>query len=909
MSEMVNIPGRLHDVSSDHVVSGANEIYDDALNKKQSQINQEAEIPVLAEAPDENTLTYGTSPNTKNFAINQLCKVADEDNKFTYYRLHNIANNKAVWVEEATTSSDYYNVVIIDNQNGEDIANAKLTYNKKQYSNGNKIKVAKDTVISLSDLSATDVTNYKKTITIIDKTITVLYQTEKVAVTVNTDENGVNAEGQVVTINGTDYTVPSTGVVTAKIPFDTIYSIGVNSWAGQDEYTSPESQSNITANASTRNITMTYLKVRFKTYNLVVTDDQNGSYSSDAQITVKYTVDGVETTLGTFENGDTFTVPINSTVKLIGSAIEDAYPDVELNNSTYTVSYRIVCVDLGNGVKWATGNLSKDTLGNYYIAKPNQNGSYFSWGDIEGHCTNAAYPYDYYFTQSRYNNGDSGEGHNLTNSFESGDPVYDAARANLGENWRIPTYDEISWLVNSCTWTFKLSPVKGFEVTGTNGNKIFLKIPGQLADYTNPYSSHIGGYLSTAQSSQTSANILFLGYYEQKGDSVHKLSTIAKYAGSSIRPVKNVPQSSYIINQTNPSANASSMIEGSAAKDSNDYDSVIHKIHSATKLYGAQLNLVNNKLQVKEISRSNKLVYTDGTSVDVATTDIFMKLPEFWWKCETVSTDKYRVSFTMTNPNSNNWNHWDGKTFIGVYKAYFGDGSKLYSRSGVTPANYIQQSILKASARARGNGFQLVTYEAHQIMCLLGWGWLGTTDAQSVVGRGSTNNPKTTGFCNLKGINDTEVDVDGGPSIGSTSDDISINFWGLENWWGDMYECIDNIETANATGLININNVDGTVKRTVQWGADVNSGNCIGKMVFGTNGDVIPKEVHSDDSYATGFASYGSVNNDAGYVGVRSYYGSSIRCGLGYLSVGISSDLSTSNIGSRLLYNGEYDVL
>jgi hypothetical protein len=46
-----------------------------------------------------------------------------------------------------------------------------------------------------------------------------------------------------------------------------------------------------------------------------------------------------------------------------------------------------------------------------------------------------------------------------------------------------------------------------------------------------------------------------------------------------------------------------------------------------------------------------------------------MKLPEFWWKIEELETDLYKVSFTMTEQEDNSWKHWEGNTFIGVYKS------------------------------------------------------------------------------------------------------------------------------------------------------------------------------------------------------------------------------------------------
>lgn len=89
------------------------------------------------------------------------------------------------------------------------------------------------------------------------KTITALYQTEKLTVTVNTDQSSVTAEGQVITINGSTYTVGSTGIIEASIPFDTTYSISAD---GKSGYTTPATQS-LTASQPSRVVTMTYIKV------------------------------------------------------------------------------------------------------------------------------------------------------------------------------------------------------------------------------------------------------------------------------------------------------------------------------------------------------------------------------------------------------------------------------------------------------------------------------------------------------------------------------------------------------------------------------------------------------------------------------------------------------------------------
>jgi uncharacterized protein (TIGR02145 family) len=52
---------------------------------------------------------------------------------------------------------------------------------------------------------------------------------------------------------------------------------------------------------------------------------------------------------------------------------------------------------------------------------------------------------------------------------------YDVAYVKWGGNWRIPNKEEFSETRNKCSWEWTLiNDVKGYKVTGTNGNSIFL---------------------------------------------------------------------------------------------------------------------------------------------------------------------------------------------------------------------------------------------------------------------------------------------------------------------------------------------------------------------------------------------------------------------------------------------------
>ena len=59
------------------------------------------------------------------------------------------------------------------------------------------------------------------------------------------------------------------------------------------------------------------------------------------------------------------------------------------------------------------------------------------------------------------------------------EPEDDAARANWGGKWRMPTKAEFDWLINNCTctWTTQ-NEVDGMLVTAENGNSIFFPVAG-----------------------------------------------------------------------------------------------------------------------------------------------------------------------------------------------------------------------------------------------------------------------------------------------------------------------------------------------------------------------------------------------------------------------------------------------
>lgn len=148
-------------------------------------------------------------------------------------------------------------------------------------------------------------------------------------------------------------------------------------------------------------------------------------------------------------------------------------------------------VDLGLSVKWATMNVGAST--------PEEYGDYFAWGETEpyytaGHsldspCTSwkigktAGYDMPSY---KWWNGSDEPLTKYCTYSYfvtfdnrTTLDSEDDAARANWGGTWRMPTIDELNALRTICTWTWTTqNGIYGRKVIGPNGNSIFLPAAG-----------------------------------------------------------------------------------------------------------------------------------------------------------------------------------------------------------------------------------------------------------------------------------------------------------------------------------------------------------------------------------------------------------------------------------------------
>ena len=115
----------------------------------------------------------------------------------------------------------------------------------------------------------------------------------------------------------------------------------------------------------------------------------------------------------------------------------------------------------------------------------------------------------------------------------AGNATYDAARANWGGTWRMPTLEEFQELKEKCTWSWTtLDGCKGYRVTGPNGKSLFLPAAGYRS-YSSLYiAGSYGGYWSATPYSGSS-----FAYYLGFGSGNCHWGSDPRSYGQAVRPV------------------------------------------------------------------------------------------------------------------------------------------------------------------------------------------------------------------------------------------------------------------------------------------------------------------------------------------------------------------------------------
>lgn len=356
---------------------------------------------------------------------------------------------------------------------------------------------------------------------------------------------------------------------------------------------------------------------------------------------------------------------------------------------------------------------------------------------------------------------------------------------------------------------------------------------------------------------------------------------------------------SYIIDESKSDPNL--MLTGDFGKDGTPDTNVISWIRANSHRYVGTYDAGQGML-LKQLDDNDSTKYADDTnaSEDIKGTnggDVFVRIPTFWFKGETLDSNRTAMYFTLVEPNDDTWTKWDENTLIGAYEAY-SSGTMFCSRSGKTISSSLSRSNAREYARKRSNGddrFRTITYDAHKVIVLLFWGYYGTTNSKEICGRG-TSAFKETGQTNYLGMKDTDSEN------GNTH---SINFWGLENCWGNFREWLDDIYIDNG-GVIKILDYNSKEIRQFQAIASSNDIYVPIKLVLSEKLDVVVKEYISNKNHDTYYCDSIEVYHGPSYTGSRSGWRNDDKNGVSYLDLYGTASINTT---SRLLYEGRVIII
>ena len=214
-------------------------------------------------------------------------------------------------------------------------------------------------------------------------------------------------------------------------------------------------------------------------------------------------------------------------------------------------------VDMGlpSGVKWASRDIDLTKPGGFCETPFIYEKSFFSWGNIDGHNPSSVSAFDYNWgganqAEPWYEGQPYGStpGNTLTGNIAVGED-FDAARANLGAPWRMPTSAEFNELFAN----IKYIKADGTEVDTTkadkrvtvngvmglyiesriNGARLFFSCSGNGSGRTWNSRGSNGLYWSSTWSSARYARFLYFG-----SGGVYPQSDSDRYYGFALRPVQ-----------------------------------------------------------------------------------------------------------------------------------------------------------------------------------------------------------------------------------------------------------------------------------------------------------------------------------------------------------------------------------
>ena len=202
---------------------------------------------------------------------------------------------------------------------------------------------------------------------------------------------------------------------------------------------------------------------------------------------------------------------IEAELEKIRKALAGALDAAQPKEKTIKDGHEYVDLGLPSGLLWATCNVGANA--------PEEYGDYFAWGETS--------------PKDEYTEDNCSTYEKQINDI-SGNAQYDAATANWGGKWRLPTKSEMQELINECTWEWMTqNGVNGYKVTGPSGASIFLPAAGCRYGSSLTYAGSRGYYWGSTPHVSNSFSAYYLFFFSD----IHGMCNYYRYYGRSVRPV------------------------------------------------------------------------------------------------------------------------------------------------------------------------------------------------------------------------------------------------------------------------------------------------------------------------------------------------------------------------------------
>ncbi len=201
------------------------------------------------------------------------------------------------------------------------------------------------------------------------------------------------------------------------------------------------------------------------------------------------------------------------------------------------ITHEYVDLGLPSGTKWATCNVG--------ATSPEEYGDYYAWGETTTKSDYSWETYKYangnYDALTKYCSNSSYGNDGFTDALTTLEAEDDAATANWGSAWRMPTNAEWEELRKNCDWVWTYdydgTGVAGHVVVSkTNGNSIFLPAAGYRSfDYIGNAGLY-GNYWSSSLDADSPSGAWRASFYSDDVLGGYD----SRWYGQSVRPVQDI---------------------------------------------------------------------------------------------------------------------------------------------------------------------------------------------------------------------------------------------------------------------------------------------------------------------------------------------------------------------------------